>query len=543
MPAGSRFCGTCGTSIRSEDEEPTLAGTDLRTPTPSQPSGESRFLPGTIIADRYRIFGLLGRGGMGEVYRADDLKLGQAVALKFLPEGFSANQELLDRFLNEVRTARQVAHLNVCRVYDIGEIDGHHYLSMEYVDGEDLASLLRRIGRFPEDKALQIARQLCAGLAAAHNQGILHRDLKPANVMIDGRGGVRITDFGLAIVAESVEGAAAREGTPSYMAPEQLAGRSATAQSDIYALGLVLYELFTGERAFKARSAAEMERLQQDSTPATPSSVIQGLDPAVERTVLSCLEREPADRPPTALAVAAALPGGDPLAAALAAGETPSPELVAAAGEADAMNPAHALALAALAVALFLGAAWLNGRNDLRAYVPIDKPPAAMVDRAQEVIAKLGYTESVYRDPADTAFGYNIWVRELNDIESNDKSPDRWAQLQSPDAGVVSFWYRQSPTTMIPKPQGDRVGRSNPWPATTGGILVSLDPAGRLRFFVHTPRRYHTDPWPSEEPDWSLPFELAALDRGNFERAEPRYQRFMAPEQRAAWVGELPGQP
>jgi len=147
----------------------------------------------------------------------------------------------------------------------------------------------------------------------------------------------------------------------------------------------VLYELFTGERAFKARSAAEMERLQQDSTPATPSSVIQGLDPAVERTVLSCLEREPADRPPTALAVAAALPGGDPLAAALAAGETPSPELVAAAGEADAMNPVHALALAALAVALFLGAAWLNGRNDLRAYVPIDKPPAAMVDRAQEV--------------------------------------------------------------------------------------------------------------------------------------------------------------
>ena len=520
---------------------------DSRAPPPSQPVGESRFLPGTIVADRYRIFGLLGRGGMGEVYRADDLKLGQPVALKFLPDEVSTDRERLDRFLNEVRTARQVAHLNVCRVHDIGEVDGLHYLSMEYVDGEDLASLLRRIGRLPQDKAIQIARQLCAGLAAAHNQGILHRDLKPANVMIDGRGGVRITDFGLAMVAESVEGEAAREGTPSYMAPEQLAGRSVTAQTDIYALGLILYELFTGERALKARSAAEMKRLQ-DSAIATPSSIIEGLDPAVERTVLRCLEREPVDRPPTALSVAAALPGGDPLAAALAAGETPSPELVAAAGETDAMHPAHALGLATIAIALFFAAAWLNGRNDLRAYVPIDKPPAAMVDRAQEVIAKLGYTESVYSDPVDTAFGYSIWTGKLQEIEDNDKSPDRWARLQSPDVDVVSFWYRQSPTTMIPRPQtpfptGGPVGRWNPFPATTGGILVSLDPAGQLRFFVHTPRRYHTDPWPTEEPDWSLPFELAALDMGDFEPAEPRYQRFMAPEQRAAWVGELPGQP
>ncbi|HYB53303.1 MAG TPA: serine/threonine-protein kinase, partial [Thermoanaerobaculia bacterium] len=159
------------------------------------------FTPGTVLSDRYRIIGLLGRGGMGEVYRADDLKLGQPVALKFLPDRLSSDRALLDRFFAEVRTSRSVAHPNVCRVYDIGEVEGRHFISMEYVDGEDLASLLRRIGRLPQDKALELSRQLCAGLSAAHERGVLHRDLKPANVMVDGRGRARIMDFGLAVAA------------------------------------------------------------------------------------------------------------------------------------------------------------------------------------------------------------------------------------------------------------------------------------------------------------------------------------------------------
>src|SRR5262249_41556111 len=158
------------------------------------------------------------------------------------------------RFRNEVRLARQVSHPNVCRVYDIGEIEDAPFLSMEYVDGEDLASLLRRIGRLPSDKALDIARRLCAGLTAAHEKGVLHRDLKPANIMIDGRGEVLITDFGLAAVAGTVDETAARQGTPAYQAPEQLTGREVTPRSDIYALGLVLYEIFTGKRAFEAKS-------------------------------------------------------------------------------------------------------------------------------------------------------------------------------------------------------------------------------------------------------------------------------------------------
>ena len=144
------------------------------------------------LGGRYRIVSLLGTGGMGEVYRADDLKLGRPIALKFLPEAVERDPVRLQRFLNEVRVAIKVSHVNVCRVHDIGEVDGRHFISMEYVDGEDLASLLRRIGRFPQERAVEIARQLCAGLAAAHEQKVLHRDLKPANVMIDGRGQVKI---------------------------------------------------------------------------------------------------------------------------------------------------------------------------------------------------------------------------------------------------------------------------------------------------------------------------------------------------------------
>src|SRR6476619_2506199 len=193
------------------------------TPTGTTPGGATafstaplRFAPGAIVAGRYRLVALLGRGGMGEVYRADDLTLDQPVALKFLPEGVGTDPDKLAQFHNELRTARQVSHKNVVRLYDLGETGGRRFLTMEYVDGEDLASLLRRIGRIPQDKAIELARQLCAGVAAAHERGVLHRDLKPANVMIDGDGDIRITDFGIATAGGDSDTAAV--GTPQYMA-------------------------------------------------------------------------------------------------------------------------------------------------------------------------------------------------------------------------------------------------------------------------------------------------------------------------------------
>src|SRR5687768_6688518 len=168
-----------------------IAGTSGSSPTTGWLSSSGaidhgRFPPGTLLGGRYRIVGRAGRGGMGEVYRADDLKLGQAVALKFLPPDVDRDPARLTQLHTEVRMARQVSHPNVCRVYDIDEVDGHTFLSMEFVDGEDLASLLRRVGRFPEERALEIGRQVCAGLAAAHERGVIHRDFKPANVMLDG---------------------------------------------------------------------------------------------------------------------------------------------------------------------------------------------------------------------------------------------------------------------------------------------------------------------------------------------------------------------
>ena len=227
-PDTSRFCGACAAPLAPvmHSQAETVA---ISRPSASRPStsssavDEGRFPPGALLLDRYRIIALLGRGGMGEVYRATDLRLGQSVALKFLPENAIGDEGALARFHNEVRIARQVSHPNVCRVYDIGEIDGQIFLSMEYVDGEDLASLLRRIGRVPTDKALEIARKICAGLAAAHDKGVLHRDLKPANVMLDGRGNALIADFGLAAMGQ-VQAHEIRHGTPAYMAPEQLTG-------------------------------------------------------------------------------------------------------------------------------------------------------------------------------------------------------------------------------------------------------------------------------------------------------------------------------
>src|SRR5262249_17374381 len=174
-----RLCPFCAAPLPVSDSEIPTVAMHPRKPAPSSTADEGRFPVGMLLGERYKVLGLLGRGGMGEVYRAYDLKLEQQLALKFLPPATARDSRLLERFRGEVRIARQVSHRNVCRVYDLGEIDGASFISMEYVDGEDLGSLLRRIGRLPGDKAIEFARKLCAGLAAAHDRGVVHRDLTP----------------------------------------------------------------------------------------------------------------------------------------------------------------------------------------------------------------------------------------------------------------------------------------------------------------------------------------------------------------------------
>jgi len=438
---------------------------------------DARFVPGTILAERYRIGGLLGRGGMGEVYRADDLKLDQPVALKFLPDHLLSDSSALARFHREVRVARQVSHQHVCRVYDIGEVDGRHFLSMEYIKGEELSSLLRRIGRLPADKATEIARQLCAGLAAAHNRGVLHRDLKPSNVMIDDAGNVRITDFGLAGLEEEIRSEEIRAGTPAYMSPEQLAGKELTVKSDIYSLGLVLYEVFTGKKAFDAPTIGQLLDLRRsDTTPTTPSSLVQNIDPLVERVILRCLDKDPEKRPASPLQVAASLPGGDPLAAALAAGETPSPEMVAATPKEGVLRPGVALACLASVLVGFVLIIWLSGKVDLHRRVPFEKSPEALRERASAIVNRLGYTDP----PADRTYGFNTNDDYFTYVVDHDSSPTRWNQVSTGRPAALYFWYRQSPRYLVPVHQNNvRATPDDPPPTVSGMVNVSLDTLGR----------------------------------------------------------------
>ncbi len=554
-PEDSRFCPRCGTPLEVASATPTRTSVPSEFPPraaaparhiTTDPSGGSRFLPGTVLAGRYRVLGLLGRGGMGEVYRADDLKLGQAVALKFLPASVAKDEARLQRFLNEVKIARQISHPGVCRVYDVGEVgpstgsgQGHHFISMECVDGEDLASLLRRIGRLPRDKAVQIARQLCAGLAAAHDQGVLHRDLKPANVMIDGRGRAKIADFGLAALAEEIGAAEVGAGTPAYMAPEQLAGKGVSVKSDVYSLGLVLYELFTGQPAFKAATPAELARLQETSTPTSPGRLVEGLDPTIERAILRCLEKEPGRRPASALAVAAALPGGDPLAAALAAGETPSPEMVAEAGEAGGLHPRVAVAcLAALVVGLILNVV-ARAPRDLVLFSRPQKPPADLTVEARQTIVEAGYAD----EPADSARYLTYDADRLNEIESRDSSTGRWEQLRTARPSPFIFFYRQSPRSLVRYAGVEAVTEEDPPQTVSGMVSVRLDTSGRLLRFLAVPPQLDESKAPALEVDWNGMLRRAGLEVSSVTPAQPAWNPLVDCDARRAWTGAYPDRP
>lgn len=508
--------------------------------TSSDPIGGGRFTPGQVLADRYRIVALAGRGGMGEVFRAEDLTLAQTVAMKFLPEPLSQDPAALARFHAEVRNARQVSHPNVCRVFDIGETDGALFLTMEYVDGEDLASVVRRIGRLSPDKATEIARQICAGLAAAHERGVIHRDLKPANVMLDGDGKIRITDFGLAALAASFKEEGARAGTPAYMAPEQLAGKEVTTRSDIYSLGLVLYEILTGKRAFQASTFPELVRLRESGTITNPSTLVRDLDPLIERVILRCLETDPDKRPASALQVAAALPGGDPLAAALAAGETPSPEMVAAAGSSEGIKPQLGLALVATVLVGLVAQMFLADRYRIQNVTPLDKPPDALLARSEEIIQQLGFTEP----SADSTYGLLTDFDYLNYIQQHDKSAARWQRLSSDRPPTIVFWYRQSPREIQSTDFFNSVGAGavtlwDPTSDITGMISEALDSRGRLLFFKRIPPEHDPPSGPSAPPDWSALFSAAGLDPSAFTAAAPEWADLLYSDTRAAWTREI----
>jgi hypothetical protein len=500
--------------------------TDEHRPTEVQPQAqapvrrESRFTPGVVLADRFRIIALIGKGGMGEVYRAEDLKLGQQVALKFLPRTLAADKHRLERLYSEVRLGRQVSHPNVCRVYDVMEWEGHHFISMEYIDGEDLASLLRRIGKLPHEKGIDIARDLCNGLAAAHGVGVIHRDLKPANIMIDGRGMARITDFGLAALAEDISESGEISGTPAYMAPEQRVGGEVTVKTDLYAVGLILYELFTGKR-----------RSEESSQSASQST--KELEPAVQRVILRCIEEKPESRPPSVHAVIAALPGGDPLQAALDAGETPSPEMVAAAGESGALRPAIAGALLAVVLVLIAMNTLLSQKVMLYARASLPKKPEVLADRARAILAMAGYT----REPADTA--YNLgWNNDY--FESDRARRENFDQVRP---SPVVFYYRESPRELVAVQDERRVTPYDPPFVVSGMANVEIDAHGRLIRFAVVPPEVADPPKLIPAVDWMRFITEAGIDPTTLRAVTPQWRVPVDSDSKLAWEARFREQP
>src|SRR5580765_1749069 len=550
VPSGARFCPGCGAVQSSVSQMPTqMASAPAGTaPTPSprpavsgtigrlESSGSfasAAFQPGQMLSGRYRVIGLLGRGGMGEVYRADDLELSQAVSLKFLGRSLSDRPDMLERFRAEVRNARQVSHPNICRVYDIGEIDGQLFLSMEYVDGEDLATLLKRIGRLPRAKADQVARQLCAGLAAAHDRGVIHRDLKPSNVMIDGEGRVRITDFGLAVRPED-GGPAEVAGTPAYMAPEQFEGRPATAQTDLYSLGLILYEVYTGHRALQAATWEGWKSQHSQVEPRSPEKVEREVDEAVAVAILRCLEKDPTRRPRSALQLAASLPGGDPVAAALAAGETPSPQMVADSGGEGALSPRAAwgwlAGFAALLAALLLIA---PAACDL-GLAPLTNGREVLEARARDILAQIGYAAP----PRDHA----AWLgRDYEPMlwRSRHETSTHWRHDCAAAGPPVVLTYRQSPRLMLPQ-SGGAVSGEDPPVSISGMVNLAVDARGRLRGLTVMPPQIDSAAAAAEPRYTAELFALAGLDTAKFHEVPPVWVPLPAFDQRRERMGPHP---
>ena len=468
------------------------------------PIDGTRFPPGHVFANRFRIVCLLGRGGGGEVYRADDLDVGQPVALKLLSDRNTSVRDGLSALAREVRLARAIGHPNVCRVYDMGEAEGLHFLSMEYVDGETLAALHARIGRLPTEKAVDVARQLCAGVAAAHDRGVLHRDLKPSNIMLDGRGRVRIVDFGVAIGLD--DGRRDIAGTPAYMAPEQVTGGPVSQRTDIYALGLVLAELFTGRALFDARTFEERTR----SAPNVPDVVFgDEIDATLSYAIRGCLRIDPSHRPDDALQVAAALPTGDPIAAALQEGRVPRPDVIAATGAHGLLQQWAGWSLLAAVVGL---GALVAAKAEVLTFSPADLPksPEVLADRAAGILDGLNH---------------GAWTdREF------------WFQRVSPPAGAstVQFVYRHSPDYLRPNNLLHVVTAMDPASDTEGIANVILDPAGRLITMSRLVSGA-SSPIASATTMWSGLFSAAALSPDNIVEIEPEWRPPVPYEGLAAW--------
>ncbi len=286
-PEDTNYCGKCATPLPSSKEFPVSQTETLKTPV-------KELTTGSTFAGRYQIIEELGKGGMGKVFKVFDTKIKEKIALKLIKPEIASDKETIERFSNELRFARKIRHKNVCQMFDLGEAEGTHFITMEYVPGEDLKNMIRMSKSMSVGAAVNIARQVCEGLAEAHRLGVVHRDLKPGNIMIDREGDVRIMDFGVArtLKEKGVTGAGMTVGTPEYMSPEQVEGQEVDEKSDLYSLGIILYEMVTGRRPFEGHTALSVALKQKTEMPRNPRELNAQVPEALSRLILKCLEKD-----------------------------------------------------------------------------------------------------------------------------------------------------------------------------------------------------------------------------------------------------------
>jgi serine/threonine protein kinase/Tfp pilus assembly protein PilF len=287
----SQFCKKCAAPLASSTEISVSLTETLQTPIPE-------LTRGMTLAGRYEIIEELGKGGMGKVYRVEDKKIKGEIALKLIKPEIAAEKQTIERFSNELKLTRMISHRNVCRMFDLGEDKGTYFITMEYVPGEDLKSFIRRARRLDVGTAISIAKQICEGLAEAHRLGVVHRDLKPGNIMIDKEGNARIMDFGIArsLHTKGLTADGVIIGTPEYMSPEQVEGEEADQCSDIYALGVILYEMVTGRVPFEGTTPFSVALKHKSEVPPNPRTLTPQLPEDLSRLILRCLEKQRSKR-------------------------------------------------------------------------------------------------------------------------------------------------------------------------------------------------------------------------------------------------------
>jgi serine/threonine protein kinase/Tfp pilus assembly protein PilF len=286
-PEDTKFCGECGTQLSAGEKISAPVTETLETP-------KEELTTGSTFAGRYQIIEELGKGGMGKVYKAQDTDLKEKVAIKLLKPEIAADKKTIERFRNELKFARKIRHKNVCQMYDLNKEEGTHYITMEYVDGKDLKSMIRMMGQLSAGKTIYIAKQVCEGLTEAHRLGVVHRDLKPQNIMVDEDGNARIMDFGIArsLKTKGITATGVMIGTPEYMSPEQVEGKEVDQRSDIYSLGVILYEMVTGKVPFEGDTPFTIGVKHKSETPKDPKELNTQLPEELNRVILRCLEKD-----------------------------------------------------------------------------------------------------------------------------------------------------------------------------------------------------------------------------------------------------------